>query len=519
MKRRNFLRNTGTAVSLPIFLNGFPVSAIAGSPLFNSMNSDSDRVLVLIQLNGGNDGLNTLIPLDQYDNLYKHRSNVIIPSDNILDFTDTIGLHPNMTGIKSVYEEGQMGIVQSVGYPNQNRSHFRSTDIWTSASSSEEVITTGWIGRYLNSIHTEYPDAYPNDQYVDPLAITMGNVVSETCQGMTANFSLTLNDPFALGQLTESEGSELPDTYYGEELQFLRTTLAQTNAYSENITIAANKGNNTLEYPGGNRLAEQLKNVALLISGGLKTSIYVVSLGGFDTHADQVIENQPLLGDHGTLLQQLSDAVQAFQADLNQLGLSERVVTMTFSEFGRQIQSNFSLGTDHGTAAPLMLFGSCVNPVILGHNPEIGQEIERQEGVPMQYDFRDVYGSVLMDWFDVEEDAVKSLLYPEFTHIPILKDCSALTSSDWIDNIQPLELEVSPNPCSNWVQASFETEGEWVKLSVFNAFGSELKVVTSQKLSQGEHKIQIDMSQFPKGHYYLRLMRDSRQVTKRFIKV
>ena len=217
MNRRNFLRNTGTAVSLPIFLNGLPVSAIAGSPLFNSMNTDSDRVLVLIQLNGGNDGLNTLIPLDQYDNLHKHRSNVIIPSDSILDFTDTIGLHPNMAGIKSVYEEGQMGIIQSVGYPNQNRSHFRSTDIWTSASSSEEVITTGWIGRYLNSIHTDYPDAYPNDQYADPLAITMGNVVSETCQGMTANFSLTLNDPFALGQLTESEGSELPDTYYGDE--------------------------------------------------------------------------------------------------------------------------------------------------------------------------------------------------------------------------------------------------------------------------------------------------------------
>ena len=154
------------------------------------MTDESDRVLVLIQMNGGNDGLNTFLPMNQYDKLANVRRNIIIPENQLIK-DQQYGFHPSLAPIKSIYDKGKMGILQSVGYPNQNRSHFRSTDIWTTASAAEEVITTGWLGRYFADGHPEFPDNYPSETYPDPFAITMGNVVSETCQGTAANFSLT----------------------------------------------------------------------------------------------------------------------------------------------------------------------------------------------------------------------------------------------------------------------------------------------------------------------------------------
>lgn len=516
MKRRHFLKYSGTAVSLPILLNGLPVSAIARSPMFDHIQEDNDRVLVLIQLNGGNDGLNTLIPIDQYDRLAAARSNILLPENQLLSLSDTLSLHPNMPGFQSVYEEGKMGIVQSVGYPNQNRSHFRSTDIWTTGSAADEFWTSGWIGRYLDASHGEFPENYPNPDHPDPLAISMGSVVSETCQGMAANFSLTLTDPFALSPLAEGEGSEIPDSLYGEELQFLRRTIAQTNAYSETILAAAEAGDNRVQYPESN-LANQLKNVALLISGGLKTKVYVVKLGGFDTHADQVVEGDSLMGEHAELLKTLSEAVEAFQKDLALLQVEDRVISMTFSEFGRQIRSNFSFGTDHGAAAPLFLFGPCVNPAVLGENPDIPEEVQVQEGVAMQYDFRDVYGSILMDWFEVEESSIQSLLYEDFTYLPILRNCRGLTPTD--DRaLEPVELKCHPNPFTEWVRVRFTSKGEWTRLSLFDALGSEVKVFFNRQIPAGEQQFSLEASGLAPGNYYLRVMMAGRQKTVRLVK-
>lgn len=519
MKRRNFLKNTGVAISLPILLNGMPVSAVAKSALFKPNNLENDNVLVLIQLNGGNDGLNSLIPLDQYSNLMKFRENIIIPESSIIGLTDSLGLHPNMGAFKSIYDEGKLGIVHDVGYPNQNRSHFRSRDVWTSASPSEEVWQTGWVGRYLEELHPGFPDAYPNESFPDPLAITLGKVVSETCQGTGSNFSLTLDDPFSLSPLSEGAGGEVPNNFYGDELKFLRTTLLQTNAYSEVILEAANAGNNTVDYPETN-LAQQLKTVALMVSGGLKTKVYIVNLGGFDTHAEQVLDGDPTAGEHAELLRTLSEAIDAFQKDLTGLGLEEKVLSMTFSEFGRQIRSNFSFGTDHGTAAPLFLFGSCVNPQILGNNPDIPDEVEVQEGVPMQYDFRDVYGSVLMDWFEVEEKAIKSLLHEEFKYLPIVRSCSQITSTEeWWKKQEALNIEAYPNPFRDWITVSFATEGEWVRLSLFDAFGSERKVFVNKSLPAGPQQFSLEIRDLVPGNYYLRLEVEGRQKTRRIVKI
>ena len=519
MKRRQFIKTAGAAASAPIFLNGMSLSVLSSPLWLEAVDDESDRVLVLIQLNGGNDGLNTIIPLDQYGKLYNARPNLIIPESSIISVTNKIGFHPRMQGIKSLYDEGKLGIVQSVGYPNQDRSHFRSMEIWSTGSSAEVFKKTGWLGRHLDEQTVGFPQGYPNVQHPHPFAISMGNYVSETCQGAAANYSMTLNDPFTLGQLAEWGGEDPLLTIYDEELSFLRMTIGQTNAYASGIVAAANGGNNLATYPD-TRLATELKHVARLIAGGLKTKIYTVSLGGFDTHSNQVASGNAIAGGHANLLESLSQAVRAFQQDLAQLGIEERVVTMTFSEFGRQIRSNASLGTDHGAAAPLMLFGSCINPQVLGQNPQIPDQVAVQEAVPMQYDFRDVYGSVLMDWFGVPENTVKDMLYDNFQYLPIVSRCnSPVTSTGEVEPHAPIEAYNYPNPFRDWTAIRFISGDEWVRLSIFDALGSEIQVLSNQRFSAGEHELRFDGSRLPAGNYHFRLVMGSRQQAFKMLKL
>ncbi len=530
MKRRKFLQHTAAAVSLPVVLNGLGVSVIPRRSWLRTLDEENDRVLVLIQLNGGNDGLNMLVPLDQYDNLANARSNIIIPENSLLP-VDDIGFHPAMPGLRSLYDDARMTIVQSVGYPFQNRSHFRSTDIWTSGSPSDEVWTTGWLGRYFDTQAPGFPDGYPNAEFPDPFALTIGSVVTETCQGVGGNFSMAINDPFNLNPLATGGEDEVPNTPYGEELLFLRQAIEQTNAYAEVITQAAESGNNMVDYPEDLALAQALKNVALLISGGLKTKVYVVSIGGFDTHANQVQNGDPLSGTHANLLQTLSTAVSLFMDDLKQLGLDKRVVAMTFSEFGRRIRSNSSLGTDHGDAAPLLVFGSCINPGVIGSNPVIPPDVSINSGVEMQYDFRDVYGSVLMDWFGVAKEEVKNLLYDGFTYIPILNVCENETfPKATIPPPVPLvgnpngsttvmDMVAYPNPFGSRATVSFFSEGGNVELSLLDAQGRTVRTLMSGQIADGYQEVVINGALLPPGTYVVRLNQNGTQQSKRLVKV
>lgn len=518
MKRRSFLKSS-SALSIPFFVNGMPMSLIGKNLMFSNLDGENDNVIVLIQMNGGNDGLNTIIPLEKYDLLANVRSNLILPQNQLIDLDNNMALHPVMEGIKSLYDDSKMTVVQDVGYPNQNRSHFRSTDIWPTGSPADEFWTTGWLGRYLENRFPGFPEGYPNDDCPDPFAIALGNTVHETCQGSTANYSIALRDPFSIAPLAEGAEGETPDTPYGRELEFLREIIAQSNAYADNVTEAAEKGGNmSLLYDDDNALAQQLKTIALLISGGLKTRIYITNIGGFDTHANQVVGDNPTIGEHAELLTSLSTAVQAFQDDLSQLGLEEKVITMTFSEFGRRIRSNDSLGTDHGTAAPLMLFGSCVNPGIFGNTPELPDNPSIQDGVPMQFDFRDIYGSVLMDWFGVDESEIRQILFEDFNYVPVIKSCNPTTPT--IDlNIESFDSKCYPNPCENWMTIEFETPGEHIRLSIFDALGQELKVITNQNYQAGQYSLKVDTSQLTSGNYFYQIKAATRMRTKGFIKV
>lgn len=519
VNRREFIRTSALA-TIPLTLGGFPLFASkrSSSSFFGGNN---DKILVLVQLQGGNDGLATVFDAGQYANLSAVRNNILIPENSILNFHNEYGFHSAMQGMKDVWNMESLGIIQNVGYPNQNRSHFRSTDIWNTASSAEVFETKGWIGRYYDLDYSDYPNGYPNANNPHPFALTLGKIVSETCQGVNANYSLSLLDPFNPGTALVSAGGDIPNNCYGDALSFVNETVVQTNAFASVITEAANKGNNlskkwdSLE----TELAEKLKNVARLISGGLQTKIYVVQLGGFDTHDNQAVAGATTTGIHSNLLKELSDAICAFQDDLNLLKVDDRVVGMTYSEFGRRIRSNAALGTDHGTAAPVFLFGSCIENQILGDHPEIDTQVGIEDGVPMQYDFRDIYGTILNSWLGLDKNEVQNIIYPEFQSLPLFKESCLMVSSDVDHVVNNVKIEAYPNPTIESVQLTYFCKDKESTVKILDSAGGLLKSTKVFGNSGSEHHALIDLSSFSPGTYFIHIKNMSFNKTKKVVKI
>ncbi len=510
MKRRDFLVNSAAA-AVPV-LSGVPIGLSARTLSHALTVNPTDRVLVLIQLAGGNDGLNTVVPLDQLDNLNEVRGNIAIPRNKLIDIDANRGLHPALRGLAEVHDQGKLAIIQSVGYPDQNRSHFRSTDIWQSGSPADDVWTQGWMGRNFDKQYPSYPKGYPSAARPDPIAVTVGYSVSETCQGVRQNFGFTTPNPSRSSGLLDSGAGPTPDRAYGRELSFIRESITAANAYGNAVKTAADRGTNTVEYPVKNELAERLSHVARMISGGLRTNLYVVTLGGFDTHDDQVDSGDHTKGAHANRLQLVGDAIAAFQADINAQGLTERVVGMTYSEFGRQIRSNGNRGTDHGTAAPLFLFGSCVQGGVTGSNPYIDKAIDDREGVAMQYDFRDVYGSILEDWFNLDASDVRELLYDDYTRLPIIRGCvdKSIGERGGEEPVTTDGLGLSPNPFDDWSQLTFTTGARGrVSLNAYDSAGRHVENLFDMTLPAGEQSVRLDTRDYPRGPVIFRLQRGS----------
>jgi uncharacterized protein (DUF1501 family) len=515
MKRRSFIKNLSLAsLSLPFISNGFGMQAIT-KKLFGSSKNAEDRVLIIIRLNGGNDGLNMIIPLDQYDNLIIQRPNIILPQNQILSLTNSVGIHPIMTGMKTMFEQGKLTVVQNVGYPEQNRSHFRSSDIWASGSLDINQ-TSGWMGRYFENDHANFPEDYPNIDFPDPFAISMGSELSTTCQGLMGNFSHAVSDPFNASNLLETSVAN-DGTYYGSQIEYIATMLNQTNEYGNQISVASNSGNSlSTLYDPTNSIAVQLKYIAQMISGGLKTKVYILNINGFDTHDSQVLQTNTTQGEHADLLKKLSDAIAAFQNDLQLLGLEERVAGMTFSEFGRQVASNGSFGTDHGDAAPLFLFGKCVNSGIIGPNPQINNQIDGQSGVEMEIDFRDVYASILKDWFEVPVSSIQNLFEHNITFINVLSGCTLGLSED-----ESLDLKniVFPNPTPSNCTLKITTLNERVSVYIYSINGQMIKEIGSKDLSEGTHLIPCETSELPAGNYLIQVIKNSGALSLKLQKI
>jgi uncharacterized protein (DUF1501 family) len=517
MKRRSFLQGALPLLAAPFLLNGTTIRAFAKSSFINKLNkilSNTDKVLIVVQLQGGNDGLNTVIPLDQYSTYMSVRGNIAIPENSVLKLNDASGLHPAMTNMKNLFDDGKLALINAVSYPNPNLSHFRATDIWMSGSDYNQYLTTGWLGRYLDSEFPNYPS--PDPGMIDPLAIQIGATIAFSMQGHSQSMGIALQDPNTFYQLvngtTTGTFDTPPDTLYGHEVEYIRQIQLSSQQYSTQIKQAADKANNIATYPQKNTLADQLKITARLIAGGLKTRIYFVSLSGFDNHSAQVTSSDTSVGTHATLLGKVSDAISAFQSDLKSLNVEDRVIGMTFSEFGRRVTSNTSLGTDHGTALPMFVFGSKVNPQIFGTNPSL-TDLDHGN-LKKQYDFRQVYASILSQWFGISMDELNTVMLNNFEQIPIIQSVNSVQ-----DNISGDSVNIYPNPAQN--QQSIEiisNKSDVINIELFDINGNKLKGYYGKQVFQGNNTYDFDLSTIPSGSYFYQFKGQNLNLNRKMIK-
>jgi uncharacterized protein (DUF1501 family) len=442
MKRRKFIQSTALAATVPLVLNNIPVmgsSTLEDSNLQKMATAAAScgKILVVIQMSGGNDGLNTVFPMDKWSNLVSSRANILMPESAVLSLAGnaTTGLHPAMPEMKTLYDEGKMMIVQGVSYPNPSFSHFRALDIWATASDSDKALVTGWLGRSLHELYPGFPEAYPNATMTDPLSIHIGGTAPLALQASNINMAYISDNPDNLISVINETIDPTSPSDYGAELKFLRLMKDQSNNYTNVIQTAYNYAKPlSATYPNGNSLADQLKIVAKLINGGLQTPVYLVGHpGAFDSHYGQVDATDKRQGIQANNLKVLSQAIGAFQEDLKIIGKANKVSGMTFSEFGRRVKSNDSLGTDHGTAGPVLFFGDMLNtgssvsntanPVsgMIGTSPNLPQTATVYDNVPMQFDYRQIYSTIMQDWLCLSETQATNILGAKFDKLPIFK--------------------------------------------------------------------------------------------------
>jgi uncharacterized protein (DUF1501 family) len=448
MKRRKFIRTASTIASAPMILDKTQLLAsnTLESPMYHAMAQkyqNCGKVLVIIQMAGGNDGLNMIIPIDKWSNLNNGRSSIIIPEHRILALNGntTNGFHPAMTELQSMHDRGKLAFVQAVSYANPSFSHFRATDIWNTGSNSGQFWETGWLGRYIETDFQGAPDGYPNAEMPDPFAIQIGTSLPLTLQGTEQNLSYSAPNPSSLINVGTDNSDPATADDYGAELTYIRNIKAQSNSYVGRIqaAYAAATTQSTLYPTPSTSLADGLKIIARLIKGGLQTPIYIITQGrSYDTHTNQVNSTDHTIGNHATYLGELSRAIGAFQDDLEKMQIDHKVAGMTFSEFGRRIISNASVGTDHGSSAPVIVFGSGVNPGMFGTSPNIPVTPTVNDQIPMQHDFRRIYADVLKNWFCLSQMNTDAVLGATFAPVGVFRS-SALPvklisfDGEWMD--------------------------------------------------------------------------------------
>ncbi len=535
MKRRNFLKILPAAGVSSFVVNGFALKPFANSRIAKIVGDCSDiqeRALILIQLKGGNDGLNNLIPIAQYDKYALLRpttriqdsgAGAYIDLDTTLKDSKRVGLHPAMTAVKSMYDKGWVNVVQGVGYQSPNQSHFKSTDLWLTGGDGTPdnfSIPSGWMGRSMQALFPDVEGA-PTPDMPDPLGIQIGD--SNPSLGFHTEtehqnaINLTGQDPAGFYSLVQTIGgapiANLPDSDHGDELSFIMSVEQSVNKYAQRITEVFNAGTNIGSYPGSN-LANQLKTVARLIRGGCKTKIYLCSLGGFDTHNAQVDSGDTSVGDHATLLQTLSEAVQAFFDDLEKMSIGEKAIACTFSEFGRCAKENGSFGTDHGTLAPMYIFGKTVQPGVSGTNVDLGNLSTGNQLQGVQHDYRQVFGTLLQDWIGANNWVMQETMFEDYAKVPLVgssyvvdPQCyyggSVTVVDDAFDTGNKINL--FPNPARSTAEVSFQTQDTYRGRLSVHSIGGSLMSNENVQVYPGDNRFYIDVLNMPSGTYFVRL--------------
>lgn len=404
--RREFLRATSilaVGAVMPRFLANTAAAADpalrAGAPI---KGFKDDRILVVVQLGGGNDGLNTVVPFTD-DAYHRARPRLALKGDRLIRINDQIAFNARMKAMKELADQGRLTIIEGVGYPNPNRSHFRSMEIWQTGVDSDRTSQTGWVGRYLDNACSG--EAEP------VAAVAVGSERPQAFGGRNG-LGVAFSDPGSFGW-TEGHGDAREENFRivntasrprNETLDFLRKVTTDAVVSADRVRDAARRYRSRIQYPG-DQFGASLQTVAKMIAGGLPTRIYYVTLSGFDTHANQQ-------GSHDNLLQRFSDGISAFYRDLVAQGNADRVLIMSFSEFGRRVAENASGGTDHGTAAPMFLIGNPVNAGLAGQRPSL-TDLDRGD-LKFTTDFRSVYASVLEQWLGTDSQAILGRSFPQF---------------------------------------------------------------------------------------------------------
>ena len=549
MKRREFVKLSSTASALGLL----PFEVSAALKLANStINCDvSSRKLVLIELRGGNDGLNTLIPYDNYG-YYSSvlRPDIYIPDNNFSNQAVDISLssnqqlmfHPALldgqynSGFKGLYQSGMLRILQSVGYPSANKSHFASIDLWSTGNDGNSWNNgkdSGWMGRFMEEA---YSNLLPSNF---PLGIQLGSsntwlgFHAEHQHGLAMNIEGQDSENFytVLNGLSGQAPSNIPNnSHYGAELQYIVDTDASANIYSQSIQNAFNApgSNNLVTYPDTD-LANQLKTVARLMRGGIETKVFMVTIGGFDTHNAQIQGSGDINGRHAELLNEVSTAVDAFVEDVNSDSIGDDIIGLTFSEFGRKAMQNGNLGTDHGEIAPMFVFGKPVQGGVSGTNVDLTEATSNNNWQikTVQHDYRQVFATLMQDFLGADNAVVDNAFFDQTNNESfsgkkiqdIIKPshyvdstCYALSNNT---NNSETFWAAYPNPVYDKLFINPITNNSQVKYDICNTNG---KLIKSGKLDMQLGYSAIDMASLPHGLYVVTLQANGMQETKKIIK-
>jgi len=462
-----------------------------------------------------------------------------------------------MNDVKHLYDTGRAAIFQGGSYENNKGSHFRGRDIWFMGGGANDYFSSGWIGRYLGAEYTPltYPQDFPNENMPDPLALEMGNDVSllfHQTGNIPTSISLgnspqgLLNRINNLDGFNEEVGEEftvddrglppdfLTNSPYGREMDWILGLEDKSEEYIKRLAaIYESAAETSVTYPESypfnaprgsktNGLRNQLALIARLLAGGLQTKVFLVKIGGFDTHADQVVSDDPTMGVHSALLYHISASMRAFQADLQARGLADRVLTMSMSEFGRRIGSNGSYGSDHGTGGPMMMFGLGVKPGIYGVNPDMSAR-----NVSLQFDYRQIAANVLFEWMGVEKSVIDNDIFfgdyidgpnPQggnFEPMNLIKEV-ILSEQEHVKRNYRIE-KVYPNPAHNYTQAMvFVNNYQTVNVKLINAEGVTVSQI-NRSVPPGEHTFSFMLDGLSPGFYFIKAKSEMLNDTKRLV--
>lgn len=481
-------------------------------PVFRKQESfdfmDNDNIMIIVELFGGNDGLNTIIPVD-VDLYYEFRPNVAIAKADAVRWQNSqLYFHPALTvneetgGFLGMMDNGQLAVIENVGYENPTLSHFRSKTIWQSGINSKDPkvkLDEGWLGRFIASKLPEYPLVLPEH----PVCISVGGTVPLLFKSRKGHMGIAVNDAGTFAEKSAGLKPDFPQMsdsgYFPDEFNFTYNIAAQSEQYGQAVTSAYNAGKNEVAYTD-TRLGEKFATIARLISGGLKSKVYYVGLSNFDSHVQQM--GDPFSGQHPILLAELSNAISEFMRDAAIQGFADRVAGMTTSEFGRRVKDNGSRGTDHGTASSMFVFGhyDYVNGAVYGDLPNLA-DLERGN-LKHQYDFRIIYADFLEKWFGATDDEIDELFQENIGTLNVLKTRLGSVEEDALKASNPNGLKIYPNPSNGNFTVSIQVPRPMdIRASIYTESGSRLFDIFQGPAPLGEFKLPVTLT--TSGNYFI----------------